>query len=88
MVEEGLKLRLERQDDPKPEVLFYKDDKSVLIGTPTLANVSVELTKINDYKEKTNIFRFKSKSRHRRRKGHKQPMSVLKVVSIKKGSSK
>jgi len=88
IIEEGIEISLENQEDPNPEVLFYKDGKTTLVGTPVLKNVSVALEKVRDYKEKTDIFRFKSKSRHRRRKGHKQPMSVLKVKSIKKGSTK
>ncbi|MBD3366225.1 50S ribosomal protein L21 [candidate division WWE3 bacterium] len=83
IVEEGLEFRLERQDNPKAEVLYYKDGRTTQIGAPILENVEVKLSKVEDYTKKTDIFRFKSKSRYRRRKGHKQPMSVLKVDSIK-----
>jgi len=88
IIEEGIEISLESQESPKPEVLFYKDGKTTLVGVPVLKNVSVNLEKVRDYKEKTDIFRFKSKSRYRRRKGHKQPMCALKVNSIKKGSAK
>ena len=87
IVEEGLEIDLERQDNPEADVLFYKDDKTTLVGNPILKDIKVKLSKVRDYKEKTDILRFKSKSRHTRRKGHKQPMSILKVDSItyKKG---
>jgi large subunit ribosomal protein L21 len=90
IVEEGLEIKLERQDKPKTEVLFYKDDKKTLIGSPVLKDVSVKLSKVKDYTEKTDILRFKSKSRYTRRQGHKQPMSALKVdsISLKKKSKK
>ncbi len=84
IVEEGLEIRLERQDEPKAEVLFYKDEKTTLIGKPVIEEIKVELSKVKDYKVKTDILRFKSKSRYRRRQGHKQPMSVLRVDSISK----
>lgn len=88
IVEEGLDIRLERQGNPEAQVLFYKDEKDTLVGTPVLKDIKVELSKVKDYEEKTDILRFKSKSRYRRRKGHKQPMSILRVESIAAKTSK
>lgn len=89
VVTEGTQFNIERQEDnPKAEVVFYKDEKQTLIGQPVLENVEVKLSKARDYTEKTDIFRFKSKSRYRRRQGHKQPWSVVRVDSIKVSNSK
>lgn len=88
IVEEGLEIKLERQNELRAEVLFYKDGKRTLVGKPLVEGVEVKLGKVKDFTVKTDILRFKSKSRYRRRQGHKQPMSLLKVESIKFSNSK
>ena len=82
MVEEGTKFHMEYKDIPEAEVLFYRDESQFMIGQPVLSEVTVKLGKDRDYTKKTNITRFKSKSRYRRLKGHKQPMSVISVEKI------
>lgn len=82
-VSEGDTLKLERQDGVSNEVLYYSDGESVQVGTPKLANISVKLTKTEDKKDKkVRVARFKSKSRYKKTKGHRQPISVLKVEKI------
>lgn len=83
IVTEGTQFHIEHQkDSPVPEVLFYKDENQMLVGQPVIEGVTVKLSKARDYTKKTNILRFKSKSRYRRRQGHKQPWSVMQVDSI------
>jgi len=82
MVEEGTKFHMEFKDALEPRVLFYRDGESIFVGQPEVSGVSVKLSKEKDYTQKTDILRFKSKSRYRRAKGHKQPMSVLVVAKI------
>ncbi len=82
MVEEGTKFHMEYKDAPEAKVLFYRDGDEFIVGQPEVAGVTVKLSKERDYNEKTEILRFKSKSRYRRAKGHKQPMSVIVVEKI------
>ena len=83
MVKEGDVLEVTRQESLACSVLFYKDDSKTLVGTPYLDDVSVELEKLEDKKgDKVVVARFRAKSRHRRKKGHRQPMSVIKVKNI------
>lgn len=82
MVEEGTKFYMEHKDAPEARVLFYRDGDQISIGQPALPNVTVKLSKEKDYTVKTDIIRFKAKSRYRRRKGHKQPMNIISVDKI------
>jgi large subunit ribosomal protein L21 len=85
MVEEGMTFETERLTSPIPEVVFYNNDGEISVGDPLVEGVSVNLVKERDFTVKTDIGRFKSKSRSSRKKGHKQPMSVFKVTSINDG---
>ncbi len=82
IVEEGSQVHVDHQVNPEAKVLLYRDGKSLKIGTPYVENVVVKLSLVRDYKIKTRIARFKSKSRYRRVKGHKQPMSVVPVDKL------
>jgi len=86
---EGEKFQIQRQKDSKNEVLVYGDGENTEIGTPVLENYEVKLEKIEDTRDKKiRVGRFKSKSRYRKVKGHKQPISIFKVVSIGKKGAK
>ncbi|MBU0650118.1 50S ribosomal protein L21 [Patescibacteria group bacterium] len=83
VVKEGDTLQVTRQAELADEVLFYKNDAGVKVGTPYVQDVQVELEKVEDKKaKKVVIARFRAKSRHRRKVGHRQPISVVKVKSI------
>ena len=83
MVKEGDTLEITRKEELANKVLFYKNDAETKIGTPFLEDVLVDLEKLEDKKDdKVVVARFKSKSRYRRKKGHRQPISVVKVKSI------
>lgn len=86
LVREGDVLEVTKQDTLNPKVLLYRSDsEEVQVGTPYLQNVRVELEKIEDKKgKKTVISRFRAKSRHRRKVGHRQEVSVVKVKKITK----
>lgn len=86
-ITEGLEFRLERQEKLDIGVLLYFDGKNVEIGEPLLTGITVKAKIIGEEKApKIRVARFRAKSRHRRVKGHKQPMSVVKVESISKGA--
>jgi len=81
LVNDGDILEVERQPkSPKIDVLMYFDGKKHVIGEPFLENSLVKVTNIEDKKaKKIRVVRFKSKSRYRKVKGHRQPISVVKV---------
>ncbi len=82
-VSEGEVIKLERQASDKNEVLLYSDGKNVAIGDPVLTNIEVVLKNLEDRRDrKVRIGRFKGKSRYRKIRGHKQPLSVFSVEKI------
>jgi len=86
MVKEGDVLRVTHQDALSAKVLFYKHGAQVKVGTPYLDDITVDLEKLEDKKgKKVVVARFRAKSRHRRKIGHRQEISVLKVKSISEG---
>lgn len=83
MVKEGDVLEVTRQKDLLNNVLFYRNETDVKVGTPFLDEVVVNLEKLEDRKDKKVVIaRFRAKSRHRRKVGHRQPISLVKVSSI------
>ncbi len=82
IVEEGSQVHVDHQVSPEAKVLLYRDGKSLKIGAPYVEDVTLKLSVVRDYKVKTRVARFKSKSRYRRVRGHKQPMSVVSVDKL------
>ncbi len=83
MVTEGLTFEIDRQDDLVPEVLLFSEGGTTLLGEPVLTDVIVKLAHVSDKMgDKVVVARYKSKSRYRKKKGHRQPLTVVKVESI------
>ncbi|MBU1016769.1 50S ribosomal protein L21 [Patescibacteria group bacterium] len=90
-VSEGTELKVDRVGkNPKVSVLFYSDERETLIGEPELKDVTVIIKTLKDLKDKKILVkRFKAKSRYHKTKGHKQPISIIRVEKIvKKGAKK
>jgi large subunit ribosomal protein L21 len=84
-ISEGDVFEIERQEKLEMPVMLFSDDGKVEIGTPILENVEVKAGILeNKLDKKIIVARFKSKSRYRKRKGHRQPISVIKIESISK----
>jgi large subunit ribosomal protein L21 len=85
MVSEGDTFEIERQNKLDMDVLMYSDGKNVMVGTPELKNVKVKAT-LEDagLGKKIRVARFRAKSRYRRIKGHRQPISKVSIESITK----
>jgi large subunit ribosomal protein L21 len=83
-VSEGDVLSVEKQEDPlNISVLLFKDDKEVRIGTPEIDDIEVRATIVKEYKgDKIRVSRFRSKSRYRRERSHRQPMTDIKIEKI------
>ncbi len=83
LVKEGDVFKVTRQDGALARVLFYRDDEQIKVGTPCLDDIKVGLEKAEDKKDKKVVVaRFRAKSRHRRKIGHRQEVSVFKVTDI------
>ncbi|MDA1079333.1 MAG: 50S ribosomal protein L21 [bacterium] len=93
LVEEGMNLIVPRLKNNEgetitiPDVLLVQNDAVTTVGTPTVAGASVTAMLDKQQKaEKIRVATYKSKSRHRRVLGHRQPESVITIqkISLKK----
>ena len=89
-VKSGEILKIEKLPDSKPdtkiefkEILAYGDDKIIEIGAPTVAGAKVEANLIKNDKNRT-ILIFKKRRRHnsRRKNGHRQEYSMIRIDKI------
>jgi len=89
-VKSGEILKIEKLSDSKPdtkiefkEILAYGDNKIIEVGTPTIKGAKVEANLIKNGKNRT-ILIFKKRRRHnsRRKNGHRQEYSMIKINKI------
>jgi len=65
------------------EVLLVADGDKISVGTPVVAKAVVKLKVLSNLKDtKIDVFKYKSKSRYRRSRGHRQLISRLEVMAI------
>ena len=64
-------------------VLLVSDGSSTTVGTPTVAGASVTAEIVaQDRSDKVIIFKKKRRQNYRRKKGHRQDVTVLKITAI------
>ena len=89
-VRSGEILKIEKLIDSKPEtniefkdILAYGDDKIIEIGTPKIDGAKVEAELVKNGKNRT-ILIFKKRRRHnsRRKNGHRQEYSMIRINKI------
>ena len=90
-------LKLPKISDKKPkdklkfaEIVYYKNEKGeILIGSPYVKDIVVEATVLSQIKDKK-IIVFKKKRRHnyRRKIGHRQDLTLVKIENIFSSSEK
>ena len=89
-VKAGEILKIEKLPDSKPdskiefnEILAYGDDKTIEIGSPNVEGAKVEADLIKNGKDRT-ILIFKKRRRHnsRRKNGHRQEYSMIRINKI------
>ena len=89
-VKSGEILKIERLPDSKvdtkiefKEILTYGDDKIIEVGSPTVAGAKVEADLVENGKNRT-ILIFKKRRRHnsRRKNGHRQQYSLIRINKI------
>ena len=87
-VEEGSVVKFEKLDNAvgdkvEFEAILFADDNGVVIGTPVLENVTVtgEVVAQDKFK-KVIVFKYKAKKNERKRQGHRQPFTAVKIEKI------
>ena len=89
-VKSGEILKIEKLPDSKPEtkiefneILAYGDGKSIEIGTPNVEGAKVEADLIKNSKNRTIlIFKKRRRQNSRRKNGHRQQYSLIKINKI------
>jgi large subunit ribosomal protein L21 len=88
-VEQGETLRVEKLLGPSgtkfsfDTLLFVDDGGGVRIGMPNVAGVSVDAEIVEQGKgKKITIFKYKRRKAYRRKAGHRQPFTALKITAI------
>jgi large subunit ribosomal protein L21 len=68
------------------EVLMLRTDDEIKIGTPTVQGVAVSATIVDQVKgKKIVVYKFKRRKDYRRKQGHRQKYTNLRIDSIKVG---
>ena len=88
-VAEGETLRVEKLAASQGDkltfdpLLFADDGGGVQLGRPRLAGVKVEAEVLEQgLGKKITIFKYKRRKSYRRKQGHRQPYTALKITSI------
>ena len=83
-------LKIEKLKDSKPEskiefneILAYGDDKTLEVGSPLVKGAKVEAELIKNSKNRTIlIFKKRRRQNSRRKNGHRQQYSLIKIEKI------
>ena len=89
-VKAGEILKIERLEESKPdtkiefkEILAYGDDKTIEIGLPTVSGAKVEADLVKNGKDRTIlIFKKRRRQNSRRKNGHRQQYSLIRIRKI------
>ena len=89
-VQAGEIIKIERLEDSKPEtklefneVLAYGDVKNLELGEPTISGAKVEADLIKNGKNRTVlIFKKRRRKNSRRKNGHRQQFSLIRINKI------
>lgn len=96
IVSEGDEIFIEKLDvEAEQEVVFDRvlaivdGEKKAKIGTPVVKGATVEATVVKNGKgKKIRIFKYNSKKGYRKRQGHRQPYTKVKIEKIYKTARK
>ena len=85
----GQKLKVEKLPGEKDGVIVFNDvllvtkGDAVTIGAPKVAGAKVEGKVLRQAKEDTKlVFRYHSKVRYKKKKGHRQPFTEVEIVKV------
>lgn len=66
------------------EVLLVSDDAKTVAGTPTVKGAEVTAEVLSHGKgDKIVVYKYKPKKNERKKQGHRQPWTEIKIVSVK-----
>ncbi len=89
-VQEGQTIEVEKIDGSigapvqLSDVLMFSDGEDLSVGHPLLDNVSVSGHIVaQDKSKKILVFKYKKRKRYRRKQGHRQTFTAIKIDSIK-----
>jgi large subunit ribosomal protein L21 len=89
IVSPGQKIRIEKLDEKEgkeiafKEVLLVEKGNAIEIGTPFVKGAKVSAKILEQGRgKKVTILRFKSKTRHKRKQGHRQPFTMVEIDKI------
>ena len=82
--QEFLVNKLAEGEKPEAEVLLVSDGENVQIGTPNVEKAKISLKVVSELEkgEKIYVFKYKSKSRYRRKTGSRAKFTRLLVEKI------
>jgi len=82
-------LKVERLENPEGKtvefknVLFLNDDKTTEIGNPNIQGAKVEATVLKNTKNRTVlVFKKRRRKNSRKKYGHRQPISLIRITKI------
>jgi len=89
-VKAGEILKIEKLEESKPsskiefkEILAYGDNKSIEVGSPVIGGAKVEADLVKNGKNKTVlIFKKRRRKNSRKKNGHRQEFSLIKISKI------
>ena len=89
-VKSGEIIKIERLENSKPEskvefkeILAYSDDKNIELGVPTISGAKVEADLLENGKNRTIlIFKKRRRKNSRRKNGHRQQFSLIRINKI------
>lgn len=90
LVRPGQRVRVEKLDAKEgekftfDEVLLVSDDKKIEIGTPLVKGAKVEARVLKQGRaRKVIVFKYHSKTRYKKKMGHRQPFTEIEISDIK-----
>jgi len=87
--EKGSKIKIDRLESDEGNaiefdtVLMLSDDNNVKIGSPYVSGAKVTATVQTHAKDKKiTVFRYKRRKHYRKKYGHRQPFTIIKIEDI------
>lgn len=89
LVTEGQRLKVEKLNQSEGDefefekVLLFANGQEIKVGQPYVEGVKVRAKVLKNGKgEKKIVFRFKNKTRYKKKKGHRQAYTEVQILSI------
>ena len=88
-VSTGQKIKIEKLNAKEGEIFSFEnvlltaDGEKIDVGTPYVEGAKIEAKVLRQGRSKKKIvFRYHSKTRYRKKKGHRQPFTEVEIVKI------